>query len=474
MALPLLAALKFRIFPDIIISLERHFQHKTSICTYNIFYIFFQLFLALVLSSFNIAIVLFSTMYGRIVDKLGHTRIIFLFTCGLEVVACIVYSVNISGYFPLFGRLLSGIACAGRFTIFLGQIALQCAVKDRTAIYMLLEGAYCLGATIGPALGSLVTFNATIWGWHINQGNSPGIVLTLIWTVFTIVTIILPHDMWVEAGTGQKEILMVAREDDVSGDGEKMGEHVARDQVFGYAHQKDNRFLEENYLTSDLDDDEVESSVSQNVTCNKDKVKIEWSPQILCLLYLTFMNEIFSSTATFYTPILALNHLHLKLIHVELLFLNCSVFTFLVFILFSLASVHFDERKLFLAALGMQITALSVLTSIGFAWNHIANAQNYMLLLYICLGMPYFAYPFCNSILSKITDPRNASFYQALSFTALNFAIFSSRVVMGFVSTKETLIMYCFILMFFWLVGSIWFSIHYKQFFASEKLHSSE
>ena len=111
-----------------------------------------------------------------------------------------------------------------------------------------------------------------------------------------------------------------------------------------------------------------------------------------------------------YVPVLALNHFHLELIYVKLFFLNCTLFTLpLLFILFSLASDYFDERKLFLVALSMQIAAILVLTSIGFTWD-ITSAQNYMLLLYICLGMPYFAYPFSNSILSKITDARNASF----------------------------------------------------------------
>jgi hypothetical protein len=117
-------------------------------------------------------------------------------------------------------------------------------------------------------------------------------------------------------------------------------------------------------------------------------------------------------------PVLALNHFHLELIFVKLLFLNCTLFTLLLFILFSLASDYFDERKLFLIAFSMQIAAILVLRSIGFIWDHITSAQNFMLLLYICIGMPYFTFSFSNSILSKITDARNASFYQGVSYAA--------------------------------------------------------
>jgi hypothetical protein len=119
----------------------------------------------------------------------------------------------------------------------------------------------------------------------------------------------------------------------------------------------------------------------------------------------------------------------------------------------------------------MQIAAILVLTSIGFDWNHITSAQNVMLLLYICIGMPYFAFSFSNSILSKITDARNASFYQGVSYAALQSGILISRVAVGFVNTKESLIIYCFVLMFLLLLGLIWFAVHYKQFVASEEKH---
>jgi hypothetical protein len=46
--------------------------------------------------------------------------------------------------------------------------------------------------------------------------------------------------------------------------------------------------------------------------------------------------------------------------------------------------------------------------------------------------MPYFAFPFSNSILSKITDALNASFYQGVSYAALQSGILISRVAVSF------------------------------------------
>jgi hypothetical protein len=378
---------------------------------------------------------------------------------------------------------VSGLGTGGGVAIILGQIAIQTEVEDRGAIFVLLEGVYCLGATFGPLVGGFIAFDVTIWGWHINQGNSPGIILTIVWGIFLIVTILLPKDIWIEIGTVEKEILSedegriiddrTFSEDDPKGDRRFTEVHTKGYRSLAEYDLNVDRHLTKHDAIADPEDNRIKPSGHRTVADHDDEseTKIEWNSRILCLLYLTIASEVFASTATFNVPVLALNHFHLELIHVKLLFLNSTLFTLLLFILFSLASDYSDERKLFLLALSMQIAAILVLTSIGFTWNHITSAQNYMLLLYICLGMPYFSYPFSNSILSKITDARNASFYQGVSYAALQLGSLICRVAVSFVNTKESLIIHCFVLMFLWLLGLIWFAVHYKQFVASDEKH---
>jgi hypothetical protein len=85
------------------------------------------------------------------------------------------------------------------------------------------------------------------------------------------------------------------------------------------------------------------------------------------------------------------------------------------------------------------------------------------MLLYICLGMPYFAFLLRNSILSKITDPRNATFIQDLSFETLHSAIVINRVAISFVFTKMSLLCYCLGMFILWLAGIIWYGTLYKR-----------
>ena len=160
---------------------------------------------------------------------------------------------------------------------------------------------------------------------------------------------------------------------------------------------------------------------------------------------------------------LALDHFHLQLIHTNLLFLNCTIFTILVFVCLYLASQYVDERMLILLSLILQIIAISFLTFLALSWDQMTDIQYYILVLYICFGMPYFLYPFGTSLLSKVTDSRNTTFVQGLSYATLHLAILLTRVTISFVFTKISLICYCAGMIILWLAGVIWYGILYDR-----------
>jgi MFS family permease len=384
-----------------------------------------EIFLALVLSAYNFGAILAGPLSGLLTDRLGNPRFIFICSCVTKVLAYVIYSINLSVYFPLFGRLISGLSDVG-LIVLLGQIALQPNKESRAGYFVLADGAYCLGTTFGPGLGSFITFRANIHGWQINEGNSPGIILTIIWLLFLIFSLLLPNDIWIATGAHNMELNSIYSED-------------------------------ENDKTS-----QSECNQEQRLTEKKPSI-ILWDSRVFCLLFLVFCSEALSSTSTFLVPVLASDHFHLQLIDIKLLFLNCTLFTLLVLICIHHALRYIEERKLFVVALLMQIIALSFLTSLAFSWNQVTDVQWYIMLLYICLGMPYFAFPLANSILSKIIDPRNATFIQGLSFGTLESAIVINRVVISFVFTKMSLLCYCFGMVILWSAGIIWYGTLYKR-----------
>ena len=385
-----------------------------------------KFFLALVFTSYNVGAIIAGPLFGFLTDKYGNPKLMFSCCCAMKVFASVVYSVNYSAYFPLFGRLMTGLS--GDIAILLGQVALQTDEESRGENFVFLEGVYCLGAVFGPGIGSFIAFRANIFGWEMDEGNSPGIVLAIIYALFLIASFLLPKDVWVQS--------------------------VARNIQPTSSDCKD--------VEKRADLQHHDQKLPENSTPGKKQSSI-WNSRILCLLFLIFSSEIFSSTATFLTPILALDHFHLELIHVKLLFLNCTLFTLVLFICLYRASQCIDERKLFVVALMMEIIAMAFLMSLALTWDHVTSIRYYILLVYICFGMPYFANPLGNSILSKITSPENAAFIQGLSLASIHSAIALSRVLSSFALTKMSLIGYCLLMASSWLIGITWYGAQYQR-----------
>lgn len=376
-------------------------------------------FLALVVSAYNFGAVIASPLGGFITDRVGKPKFFFICSSIVKVIAYVMYSVNLNAYFPLFGRFLSGLSDMG-VAILMGQIALQTDEQSRGGNFVLIEAVYCLGSAFGPGIGAFITFRVNIIGWKIDEGNSPGIVLSIIWLLFLIFSLLIPNDTWVVPGAHRMELSTT------------LNEHKSAKNLDEYCS-------------------------------NMKPINVVRDSRIVFLLFLILCSESFSSTATFYAPLLALDHFHLQLIHTKLLFLNCTIFTILVFTCLYIASEYLEERKIFAVSFIMQIIAISFLTFLASSWDQVATVQYYILLLYICFGMPYFLYPFGNSLLSKITDPGNATLVQGVSYATVHTAIVISRVLISFVFTKTSLICYCAGMVVIWLVVVIWYGMLYDR-----------
>ena len=197
--------------------------------------------------------------------------------------------------------------------------------------------------------------------------------------------------------------------------------------------------------------------------CSAGKKSVFKGSRIYCILFLVFSCHVYSSTTTFFAPILALDHFHLELIHTNLLFVNGAMFTLLALIGFFYASEYLEERTLYIFSLLMQIIALTCLTYLAFSWDDVTDDQYYILLINVCLGMQNFGYPFGNSIISKITDPKNAAFFQGLSYASSHVARLASRIAVSFVFTKLSLIWYCFVMVLLWFIGGTWYAVLYQR-----------
>ena len=375
-------------------------------------------FLALVLSGYSISAVFVGPIVGRLADRFGNIKCIATICFTLHVVGNLVYSIPISAYFPLMGRFMSGMgnAVSG---VFYGQIALYTFEKYCAQVFIFLDGMFTLGAIFGPLVSSVLLFNVDILGWEINGGNSPGIVLAIIWFIMLLVGLFLPKE---------------------------------------FGEEKTSRGK-----TKPVYDDKQDLSTKQN---KADPTQGCCNSTVLCLFYLIFFSLFYTTLVTFYAPLLASEHFHFQFIHVKLLFLNSSLFSLALFLSLYVAAEYFDERKLLAFLMFFQILAIAILTYFAFCWENTAYSEinGYILFVFICIGMPYFQFGLGCSLLSKITHPDNAAFYQGSSYATLHLGIVVARLIAGFIFTKMSLLFLCLGISVSWFVGAFWFSIKFQNF----------
>lgn len=367
-------------------------------------------FLGVVMSAFQFSALPSGPIVGRFADKFGHVKCIIVVSLFLKVTAYVVYAIPVSAYFPLTGRLLAGLT-DGSVGVFYGQIILYTPKRYRAQVFIMLDGVFTLGSLFGPTISVFLTFNVNILGWKIDAGNSPGIVLAVLWFGIFLASLWFPKDF------GTKKV---------------------------------------------TDGEEVENGDAM-VTQDMSKQAKHGSYSTICLIfYLVFLSLFYSSIVTVYVPLLAQEHFHLQFIHVKLLFLVSSLFSMVLFLVFYIAAKYYDEAQLIICSIVMQVSAITLLTCIAFSWDSSLGVYGgYVLLLYICLGMQFFSFSFCCPLLSKITHPKDAAFYQSSSISALHLGYLVGRLISTFIFTKTSLLYFCFVQFVSWTLGTVWFALEY-------------
>ena len=383
-------------------------------------------FLGIVLSAFPVGALSTGSMVGKFADKFGHIKFILIASFTVKVIANLIYSIPLSAYFPLAGRLLSGLA-DGSAGVYYGQIILYTPEKYRAPVFIFLDGMFTLGSLFGPTISVFLSFNINMLGWKIDAGNSPGIVLALIWLVLLVNAMWLPEEF-----RTKKTTIDYDPDHDENDDNDDDDVHYYDDII----------------STQNLTDPQTYASRST----------------VLSLFYQVFLGPFYFTTASFYVPLLAQDLLHLQLTEVKLLFLVSSLFSMVLFLLFYLGANYFHETQLLTCSMVMQIMAISILTYFGFSWDNVTGVYNgYILMVYICLGVPYYSFSLGCSLLSKVTDPKDAAFYQGSSFAALHSGFVVSRIVSSFIFTKTSVLWFCLALIIMWTLGVVWFMIEYRN-----------
>ena len=373
-----------------------------------------KLFLAATLAAFATSTFILAPLVGMFSQKFHVARSIIVLAGPVKFIGNILYSIPIDGYFPLFGRFISGIGEATVGVIY-GVVTRGTTNENRARAFLYFDGLYSLGAIFGPSIGSVLIFNVNILGWPIDEGNSPALLLAAMWFLLIILSMFLPSDL-IESSA--EEVKLNSEED-------------SEDEIGGEISQKEN-----------------------GSTPSK----------ICCLLYVVFLNMIFYNVVSFYTPLLAVYKIGLALRHVKLIYVNSSLAAAVLFITTYLLVDKSSEKFFLLVSVSTAIIPISNIFYFTLMWNNsmTVNAAYLLVVSMMILGAQFMNFALASSLLSKITPTKRATLYQSIIFAIDSVGVITARLMSGATFDQMPMMYTCLALAIAWAIEVIWLGIEYK------------
>nr|XP_039252520.1 uncharacterized protein LOC120329804 [Styela clava] len=159
-------------------------------------------FLGIIMSSFSLTGLLSAPIYGRIADKTGANKMCAIISNIFEIIGNFMYFVG-GDYRILWGaRLISGVG-TGAGSSYFGMISKTTTTKQRTGVLSMLGFMRNVGMLTGPGFNLFLSqLDFKLGPFDVNEFSSPGLFMTGMWTIHTILVMLLfkdvQKDFWAE------------------------------------------------------------------------------------------------------------------------------------------------------------------------------------------------------------------------------------------------------------------------------------
>ena len=122
-----------------------------------------NLFLGLTVGAYSAGTLVFAPYIGFLEEKFNAAKAIVVISTFVKFLGNLLYSIPVNEYFPLFGRLISGMG-EGAVGVLYGAVAKCTTNENRAKAFIYFEGLFSIGTVCGPAIGSILIFNLNILG----------------------------------------------------------------------------------------------------------------------------------------------------------------------------------------------------------------------------------------------------------------------------------------------------------------------
>ena len=186
---------------------------------------------------------------------------------------------------------------------------------------------------------------------------------------------------------------------------------------------------------------------------------------VFCLYYLIFLKAFLFNIISIYVPLLSKYRLGLGLREVKLIYLNSSLFSFVLFLVVYLWVEKNSERNFVIVTYISFIVPILAIFYFAVSWETSMSVNTVYILVIsmLILSIAFVNFSLICSLLSKLTPVEDASFYQSLSFIMAHIGIILSRLIGGATFDRIPMMYTGICLTISWLFGIVWFGIEYKS-----------
>ncbi|XP_066926528.1 uncharacterized protein [Clytia hemisphaerica] len=142
-----------------------------------------------------VSMIMSAVFVGKIFDRTRRTRLIFSSAIASLVLGNVLYTIPISPYVLLFGRLLSGVGGCLR-PIIMSEITRSFAPDEVVSQISAVSCTFVLGFTLGPCI-NFAFVEADFWflGVHIKYANGASLVTCFLYTVAFFLSLFFVSDL---------------------------------------------------------------------------------------------------------------------------------------------------------------------------------------------------------------------------------------------------------------------------------------
>uniref|UniRef100_A0A7M6DLX6 Major facilitator superfamily (MFS) profile domain-containing protein n=1 Tax=Clytia hemisphaerica TaxID=252671 RepID=A0A7M6DLX6_9CNID len=172
-------------FATLLVYLKDFLQVKNNL---NIFY-------SCISGIYILSMIISSVFVGKIFDRTRRTRLIFSFILALVTIGNVLYTIPISPYLLLFGRLLSGLGDCLR-AIIVAEVARSFAPDEVVSQISAVSCTYVVGFTLGPCINSAFV-RADFWflGVHVEYSNGASLVTCFLYMIAFFLSLFFVSDL---------------------------------------------------------------------------------------------------------------------------------------------------------------------------------------------------------------------------------------------------------------------------------------